>query len=132
MTQTPLASSPQFASELATRLAEVIPAGFTVAADDVSVRLAHNGQVIGSTDMAELVEDSENFDDLPANLESAARAILSNVQDWIADTTAEPWPGERGLPDADAAVTDSILAMWWGARDNAVLALRPLDVADLH
>jgi len=45
--------------------------------------------------MAELVEDSENFDDLPENAATAARAILSNIEDWVAHATAAPWPGER-------------------------------------
>ena len=60
-----------------------------------SVRLVRDGQFIGSTDMAELVEDSENFDDLPENAATAARAILSNIEDWVAHATAAPWPGER-------------------------------------
>lgn len=128
MTQTPLASSPRFAAELAERLAEVMPAGFTVAAKDVSVRLSHDGQVIGSTDMAELIEDSENFDDLPANAATAARAILSNVQDWISHATAAPWPGQHNLPDADASVTGHVLEMWFGDHDDRVLSLRPLDI----
>lgn len=129
MPQMPAASSPDFAAELAIRLNEVAPDGFTVIADNVSVVLRHNGGFVGSTDMAELIEDSENLDLLPENLETAARAVLSNVQDWIADTTTEPWPGERSLPNPDAHVTGDRLEMWWGDQDNPVLKLRPLDLA---
>ena len=129
--QKPLASSPKFAAELAERLTEVMPAGFTVAAEGVSVRLTHDGRIVGSTDMAELVEGTENFDDLPANAASAARAILSNVHDWISHATTEPWPGQLSLPDVDAVVTGHVLEMWWGERDDAVLTLRPLDLGDI-
>jgi len=124
----PVASSPDFAAELAVRLNEVVPAGFTVAAENVSVRLSHEGRFVGATDMAELVEDSENFDDLPANAATAARAILSNVQDWITDITHDPWPGTRSLPNPDARVQDHVLDMWFGGDDDRVLVLRPLDL----
>lgn len=131
MPQTPAASSLRFAAELAERLAEVVPAGFAVDASDVTVVLRHDGAMVGSTDMAELVEDSENLHLLPDNLETAARAILSNVQDWIADTTTEPWPGDHSLPNPDAHVIGDRLEMWFGDRDNAVLTLRPLDLATI-
>jgi hypothetical protein len=126
VTQTPAASSPDFAAELATRLNEVVPDGFTVIAEHENVVLRHNGEVIGSTSMADLVESSENLDHLPENLETAARAILSNVQDWIADTSYEPWPGTQSQPNPGAQFSDGILAMWFGDQENPVLSLAPL------
>ena len=125
----PAASSLKFAAELAIRLNEVVPDGFTVVAEDENVVLRHNGKVVGSTGMAEIVESSENLDHLPQNMETGARAILSNVQDWIADTTTEPWPGKRSLPNPDAQVTGERLEAWFGDQDNPVLKLRPLDLA---
>ena len=100
--------------------------GFTVIAEHENVVLRHNGEVIGSTSMADLVESSENLDHLPENLETAARAILSNVQDWIADTSYEPWPGTQSQPNPGAQFSDGILAMWFGDQENPVLSLAPL------
>lgn len=131
MTQRPAASSRKFAAELAESLAEVVPEAFTVTASDETVVLHHNGAVIGSTDIAELVEASENLDYLPENLATAARAILSNVQDWITDTTYQPWPGVQSQPNPDAEVSGTTLVMWFGDRDDAVLTLRTLDLAEL-
>jgi hypothetical protein len=128
VTQAAAASSRRFAAELADRLNEVVPAGFAVTADDVSVELRRDGQFVASTDMAELVQDSENLDDLPANLETAARAIMSNIQDWIADATSDPWPGIRSQPNPSASVQDHQLHMWFGDADGQVLSLRPLDL----
>lgn len=128
MTQAPAASSRRFAAELADRLNEVVPTGFAVTAEDVTVELRRGDQFVGSTDMAELVEDSENLDDLPANLETAARAIMSNIQDWIADATSDPWPGIRSQPNPNARVQDQTLHIWFGDADGQVLSLRPLDL----
>ena len=132
MTQQPGASSPDFAAELASRLNEVAPEGYTVNAENVTVVLRHHGAVVGSTEMAELVEDSENPDLLPESLETAARAILSNVQDWISDSSYQPWPGERSQPAPDAHATADRLEMWYGGQDHPVLKLRPLALATVR
>jgi hypothetical protein len=129
VTQVPGASSPDFAAELAIRLNEVVPEGFTVTAERENVVLRHGAEVVGSTDMAELVESSENLDHLPGNFETAARAIMSNVQDWIADTTYEPWPGTRSQPNPNARAQGHQLDMWFGDDDDRVLILRPLDIS---
>jgi hypothetical protein len=128
VTQVPAATSHEFAVELADRVNEVVPAGFAVTADEVSVVLSQDGARIGSTDMAELVESSENLDHLPDNLRTAAWAILSNVQDGIADTTATPWPGERSQPNPRVEIVGDQLRMWFGEAESPTLELRALTV----
>ncbi|MBA2323347.1 MAG: hypothetical protein H0V92_04770 [Pseudonocardiales bacterium] len=87
---------------------------------------------LGSTGMAALVEDSENLDHRPENLETAARAVLSGVQDWIADTTTQPWPGAGGqMPNPDARVRSDAIEMWFGDDDQPVLRLRPIRLSDI-
>jgi hypothetical protein len=126
--QTPAASSSEFAAALAARLNEVAPEGFTVIAEHATVAIRQHGGVTGFTDVAELVESSENLDHLPKNLSTAARAILSAVQDWIADTSNQPWPVTTRQPNPGVRVTGTHLAMWFGDPDEPMLTLRPLDV----
>jgi hypothetical protein len=87
-----------------------------------------DGARIGSTEMAELVEDSENLEYLPDDLRTAASAILSNVQDWISDATAAPWPGTRSQPNPGVEIDGDQLRLWFGERDSPVLELRSLTV----
>lgn len=105
-----------------------MPDGFAVIAEDESVILRHGSEVIGSTGMAELVESSENLDHLPGNLETAARAILANVQDWVASRSAQPWPGERSQPNPDARMTGQQLRLWYGDQNDPVLELPPVEL----
>jgi hypothetical protein len=126
VSQAPAASSREFAADLAVRLNDVVPAGFTVTSDGQTVVMHHNGQRLGSTNMAEIIAASENPDDVPGNMEAGSRAILNTVQDWIADESTEPWPGISDMPSPEAQVVGGRLVMWFGAQDRPVLELRPL------
>jgi hypothetical protein len=53
---------------------------------------------------------------------------MSNIQDWIADATSDPWPGIRSQPNPNARVQDQTLHIWFGDADGQVLSLRPLDL----
>jgi hypothetical protein len=54
--------------------------------------------------------------------------VLNTLQDLIAEDTTEPWPdaGRNPIPRAEAVVEAGVLHLWYGHRDEPVLALRPI------
>jgi hypothetical protein len=59
----------------------------------------------------------------------AGRHALDALQDYIAEATHDPWPGQRTMPDARAQVRGSMLHLWYGGADDAVLACEPIPLA---
>lgn len=128
MTPEPGASSLKLAAQLAERLNEVAPDGFTVTAEDIAVVVSHNGEFVGASEAPAILETVEGIRDPGEAIVTAAAAVISGVQDFIADTSAEPWPGTRDQPDPDVRRTGDQLEMWFGDEDNPVLKLRALDL----
>ena len=64
-------------------------------------------------------------------LADVARHALDALQDYIAEATHDPWPGQRTMPDARAQVRGSMLHLWYGGADDAVLDCEPIPLADL-
>jgi hypothetical protein len=60
----------------------------------------------------------------------AARHALDALQDYIAEATHDPWPGERTMPEPHAEVRGSMLHLWYGAADDVVLACQPMPLAE--
>jgi hypothetical protein len=58
-----------------------------------------------------------------------ARHALDALQDYVAEATHEPWPGQRVMPEPRAQVRDSILHLWYGDADTVVLACEPIPLA---
>ena len=76
-----------------------------------------------------ILETVEALHEPAENLETAVRATLSAVQDYIAEATTEPWPGTGGRqPNPDARVEASMVSMWFGPEDAPVLRLPPIDL----
>lgn len=131
MTPQPVVSSPDLAAELAIRLNEVAPEGFTVIAEHTYVAVRYNGELIGRSGAAEFLESIEGIQNPPEAIKRAVRVILDTVQDYVADTSTEPWPGTRDQPNPGIRLSGSHLEMWFGDQDNPVLKLRPLDLATI-
>ncbi|HEX4253229.1 MAG TPA: hypothetical protein VH008_35530 [Pseudonocardia sp.] len=125
----PVASSPGLAVELATRLNEVAPDGFTVEAENTYVTVRHRGEFVGRSGAARFVDSVEGNQSPVGAIERAARVILDTVQDYFVDISTRPWPGERSGADPGVQVSGSVLEMWFGDRSNPVLTLRALDLA---
>jgi hypothetical protein len=122
-------SSQDLAEALARRLDEVAPARIAVRAQGSDVAVLHNGQVVGISGAPAILETVEALKEPRENLETAVRATLSGVQDYIADATTEPWPGIGGQqPNPDARVNEETVSMWFGAEDAPVLRLPPIDL----
>ena len=123
-------SSRDLAAALAQRLDDVAPAGITVRADDSSLAVLHAGLVVGLSGAPAILETVEALHEPAENLETAVRAALSAVQDYIAETTTEPWPGTGGRqPNPDARVEANTISMWFGPEGVPVLRLPPIDLA---
>jgi hypothetical protein len=122
-------SSHDLAVALARRLDDVAPAGVTVRAQASDLAVLHAGRVVGISGAPAILETVEALQEPAENLETAVRAALSAVQDYIADATTEPWPGTGGMqPNPDARVEASSVSMWFGPEDAPVLRLPPIDL----
>ena len=123
-------SSHDLAVALARRLDDVAPAGVTVRAQAADLAVLHAGRVVGISGAPAILETVEALHEPAENLETAVRAALSAVQDYIAEATTEPWPGTGGRqPNPDARVEANTVLMWFGPEGEPVLSLPPIDLA---
>lgn len=58
----------------------------------------------------------------------ACESVLSNMQDFIAESTSTPWPGEATdeLPLPDVEVTDTEIWLWYGQRATPTRVMGPI------
>jgi hypothetical protein len=116
----------RFAEILARRLAAIVPDRFGVEADDGTLRYFTDQPGAGSS--ATYVR--ENFgvygDSDEDNLVGIAVQALSEVQDYVSEATAEPWPGRTRQPPPHAEIRDGNLQLWYG---DVVLAVDPIPLA---
>ena len=114
----PMTSPPPLCASAGTR---VTPAGITVEAHGSDLAVLQDGQVVGTVGAPAILESVEALREPRANLETAVRAALSGVQDYIADVTTEPWPGSGGRqPNPDARRLESdVVSMWFGQEGRA-------------
>ena len=123
-------SSRDLAVALADRLGTVVPPGVVVREQDAELAVLYDGVLIGVSGAPTILETVEALREPGENLETAARAALSGVQDYIAEATTEPWPGTGGSqPNPDARLDGNLLVMWFGPEDAPVLRLPPIDLA---
>jgi hypothetical protein len=124
----PVVSSPGLAAELAIRLNEVAPAGFTVEAENNQVTVRHLGELVGRSGAAEVLDSVEGTQSPVEAIERAARVILDTVRDYFVDISTRPWPGERSGADPGVLMSGSVLELWFGDRSDPVLTLRAIDL----
>lgn len=118
MTRTP--TSRELAALLSTRLREVVPAGVVVTADGADVVVRIDGAESRNGTAAILDEDGSTVDEVV----TATYAILSHVQDAVAEVTTEPWPGTGTvMPLPEAEIRDGRLLAWFGDREAPVLVI---------
>ena len=133
----------RFAALLAARLAAIVPDGFHVTLEgDMLWFRSDRGRFPGQQgdyntgsagiwpqeDLSTCLEYEGTGEECAAD---AARHALDALQDYIAEATHDPWPGQRTMPEPHAQVRDSTLYLWYGAADDVVLACESLPLADL-
>jgi hypothetical protein len=104
----------------------VLPDGFDSLAAGGRVEVFRDGVFIGSSAAPEILDDAP---DSPTQIETATRATLSSVQDFVSETLTEPWP--EGLPAAEARVAGSVLRLWFGDEAAPVVELVAISLDDL-
>jgi hypothetical protein len=129
-----------FTELLTARLAAIVPAGFRVelAGDMLWFRSDEGrfpGQLgdyrVGSTGIqvpAQFTGAEQDGTAEECAAELAWRA-LDTLQDYVAEATHEPWPGQRSMPEPRAQVRNSMLHLWYGDADSPVLACEPVPLA---
>ena len=136
-------SPERLARAMADRLDAVMPAPVRVRAEGTVVGIIWPSRAwLGGSAASELVADpaDEDEDGTPAadQLTTAAWAILSGVQDQVAEALREPWPpgadGRMAMPAV--RVADGVLLLTFERGDavgeeSVMLALEPIPLADL-
>jgi hypothetical protein len=74
-----------------------------------------------------------SLDLTPERWVSFASYLLSQVQDVVSEATTEPWPevrvdGRRSQAPGDACIEGRFLYMWYGEREQPLVAFAPVQV----
>lgn len=130
-----------FASLLAARLAAIVPDGFHVELEgDMLWFRSDQGRFPGQLgdynagsrgvwpheDFITCTKYEGTAEECAADV---ARHALGVLQDYIAEALHDPWPGQRARPEPRAEVRGSMLHLWYGDTDEAVLACEPISLA---
>lgn len=121
-------SSGVFAAALATRLGEVAPADVWVFAEGSDVVVATDTGRVGAEGAATILDDADGRSPTE-RIETAARAVLSGVQDFIIDELWRAWSSDSAgtgpaLPNVQ--VSGNELDMWVGAASEPTIRCMPL------
>ena len=131
-----VALSHRLAAAMASRLASVIPRPLTVRANGEAVNVyteAAPSKALGGSAAAAIVEDDDGRT-LDEKIETAVLAILSGVQDSVAEELREPWPrvAEHGMALPNTRRQGGQVYSWFGDDEAAAtIALRPLAIAEI-
>jgi hypothetical protein len=116
------------AQELAWRMSDVVPSGIKVTALEDMLwfeSVSHSGKA-GSYACQWLYKGEGEPDRL---LIDACWHALDDLQDFVDETTTEPWPGETTPPKAGARLEDGSIILWFGDPDTPDLVLESLSIA---
>jgi len=126
--------SHKLARALADRFQRVVPKGYQVYEDQGMIwyygRSSPDGYGGGSSG-SYIAENLHYGDTVEEQVAWCAEQALSALQDHVDETSTEPWPGKRTVPQAHAAVIEGKLHMWFGDADSPVLECQPIDLASL-
>lgn len=127
------ASSRKLAAALAARLDRLVPDPVAVTVDDANVVIMVRQQEAGSSGAAAILDDDDGRDPLE-RAETAARAVLSGVQDCVIEELRERWPApvrEAELPLPGVRIIDGELHSWYGEEEGPSVRLDAISLRDL-
>jgi hypothetical protein len=61
-------------------------------------------------------------------IQRVAEALMSDVQDEVAEELRQPWPGDRTMPIPSAEIRGGQLHLWFGEPDSPTLVLEPIQL----
>jgi len=114
------------------QLSAVMPSGYRLDIDDETLWLTSpDGGRAGSSSHW-LTQDVLLEEDVLVD----AVQSLNQIQREIAEETIEPWPAAsgpeyRGFPEPGGQIVGDHLHLWFGDREEPVLELQPIDLADV-
>ena len=124
-------NSDRLAATLVQRLLSVMPASLTVRADGVVVDVQDERGSIGGS-AASTILDEDDGRSLGQKVETASWAVLSGVQDAVAEALQIEWPvlegGGMALPGV--RLIGHQVHLWFGNEPTPVLRLNAIDLAD--
>ena len=133
----------RLALTLADRLAAIAPDGFSITARDGTLWYADEpGSFPWQTGDYQITQASINVRDalglhgtaVGEQLAGLAVQALDVLQDFVSESTGDPWPGTRAQPEPRATMHGQSLRLWYGGPDpetDAVLACEPVPLAGL-
>ena len=62
---------------------------------------------------------------------TACELVLGKVQEFVAEATALPWPGEKVMPPPHVTVRDGSLMCRYGSSKDPILVLPPVALSSL-
>ena len=84
----------------------------------------YSGGIAGSY----IAENLGNGETPEERIRWCAEHALDELQDFVDEESALPWPGERTVPRAHASVIGDKLRLWFGDADPPVLECEPIDL----
>jgi len=124
----------RLAAALAECFAAVVPFGFSVEASHGMLWYSTARRGSRSIGLAG-THVRGNFEVFGPNAEENIAGIavqaLSELQDYLSEATGDPWPGQRRQPAPSARIRDGRLYLGYEDSGEVVLALPPIDLADL-
>jgi hypothetical protein len=115
----------RLAVELASRMHEAVPVGLSVGADADMLWFLIEGKRCGGSYACRWPKNGQDsVEDLTIR---ACELALNDLQDFVTEKTAEPWPATEGRPPRPVVcLVGRAIEMWFGSRDHPVARLRPL------
>ncbi|HEY8794338.1 MAG TPA: hypothetical protein VIM15_05275 [Gemmatimonadaceae bacterium] len=121
------------ANALAGRLCAVAPAGILVTADRGNVNVSSNGRSLHGSAASSIIDDDDDRT-IEEKIETVVRAVLSGVQDCIAELLTEQWPAASddvmALPGA--RIENNRAHLWFGDEKDPTLSFTPLDLTEIY
>jgi hypothetical protein len=126
------ASPERFAAAMAARLTRVVPSGFTVRSNGVSVDVYGAADDRHASAGATIIGD-EDGRSLAERIQTAAWAILEGAQDGVMEILRQQWPiaADRRAAEPGARVQGDELRMWFGDENAPTVALESLNLRDV-
>jgi hypothetical protein len=67
-------------------------------------------------------------DSLEERIRSVYERALDELQDFVDETSTEPWPGVHTIPPAHAEVRGSMVYLWYGMSRLTALECQPIEL----
>lgn len=124
----------KLARALADRFQRIVPAGYYVREENGVIWYAADAPLHGHDSNASYF--TETFDSYGQTaverIAGSAEHAMNELQDFVDESSTEPWPGKRTVPRAHAAVRHGMLHIWFGDADAPELECEPIELASLE